>query len=339
MKVTGFALTIVLSTTLMLGYVFGLVAADDEPSTAALVVSASALMVFIAAGLFFGVLLVTSGRDPRTPDGRRFFQRGAVVLGTLVAAAIIALVVVAVLGELAAPVALALVGSGLLYVALNVIGGEFLRRRDERLRPTRRAPSPLDEDATRRRIRLAALLFVGVLLVGVLVTVVVALVWGDAGDVPPLLGLSVLFAALAAGFSILNAIMTLNAAGREVIGTDTARAKRIGRLLRGKDVDVSPEERDLAIRYAPIARSLAGWNLAQFSLLYVGLFAQNLGRFLGEKSDFSLFSGVFSAALVIVGVTLIPMMLRQRSRIDRFIATYDDGASRQSDAGGVHSPR
>ncbi|PSL37313.1 hypothetical protein CLV49_0920 [Labedella gwakjiensis] len=347
MKIAAFALTTLLSMALLFGFVFGIVASDDELSTGALIATVTAITAFIIAGLMAGFLLVTSGRDPRTEDGRRFFRRGAIILGVLVTGAVVALVSAAVVGPVSPATVAVFLASGLLYVALNVIGGEYLRRRDDRLRPTRPTVAPFDEPTTRRRMRTASTIFVVLLAVGVLTTIVVSTAWGDASDVPPLLGLSVLFAALGAAFVSLNAVMRLNTAARELIGTDAARGKRIGRHIRGHDAEVSDEEHALAVRYAPLGRSLLGWNIAQFTLLHVGLLAQNLGRLLGEDSDLDVLYGAVSVVLVAVGAALIPHMAHQYRTIGRFIATHvdtataaigDDGGAGQSTTAD-HSPR
>jgi hypothetical protein len=284
------------------------------------------------AGIGAGSVLLTSGRDPRSADGRRFFRRTALVLGAVTVAAAAAVSVGSVVGGLPGILPVSIVSAGLVYVAINVAGGEYLRRRDEGLRASRPPLEPLEDGFLRRRVRTAAVWFVGVLVVGVGASAITVALTGESEALWPLLSGALLFACLAAMLVCLSVVMRLNAVSRELLGTDTARAKRIGRYIRGKDVESSEDDRALALRYAPTARATIGWSAAQTILLYVGLIATNSARIVGDDGV-DVFVLVLVLALTAVGLAVFPYMLWERRRIGRVMASLED----ERDT--AHSPR
>ena len=322
MKVAAFILTTVLSVVLLMGGALLLVFTQEEPSGLALVVLILGPMAFVLAGLFAGSFLLTSGHDPATPDGRRFFTRVGIVLGVVALVGVGALVTIAALGEVSVVFALGWIVAGLAYVAANVVGAEYLRRRDIRLRPTQPPAPPVDADFRRRRVRALVWWFVGVLVVGLAAAVVVAAATRDLESLPVLTGLALSFAALAAMMVSLTAIFRVNRHVRDLLGTDTARNKRIGRVvIRGKADALSTEESDLARRYAPLASLSLFWSAAQFSFLYVALLAQNVPQiWLG--GDFQPLRVILSVFFIVSAAVFIPLMLNQRRQVERYRAAH-----------------
>ncbi len=317
MKVAAFILTTVLSVILMMGGVFVLLFTQDEPGGPALVALLGGATAFVIAGLFAGTFLLTSGRDPRSAEDRPFYRRVALVLGLVVVAGVAAMVTVAVLGEVSTGFAVAWIAVGLAYVAANVAGAEYLRRRDVRLRPTRPALPPVDADFSRRRSRTVMWWFGGVLVVGLVTVAIVAVLTRDASGLPALIGLAVSFAALAAMGVSLTAVFRINEHTRAVLGTDPARTKRIaGVVVRGTEHTLSAEETELARRYAPLAAVSLTWSTAQFSLLYLAILAQNLPLLAGDDGLKPL--RLVVCGVLVVAAVVVPLLLRQRRRVERY---------------------
>lgn len=323
MKVAAFILTTILASGLVVGGTLAIIGAADDASTPVIIATIGGLTGFMIAGVGAASLLLTSGRDPRTADGRLFFRRTAVVLATVTVVSVAAVSIGSAAGGFPGVLTVAVVLAGLLYVAVNVVGGEYLRRRDERTRATRPPLEPLDEGFLRRRRRTLIVWFLGVLVVGVAASAIAVALTGEAEDLWPFLSGALLFACIAAMLVSLSVVMRLNAVSRDILGTDTARGKRIGRFIRGKDAELSEEERALAIRYAPTARATIAWTAAQSIFLYVGLIATNTARIVGDHREVDVVILVLVLALAVVGLVLFPYMLWDRSRIGRVVTSQE----------------
>lgn len=323
MKIAAFALTTLFACGLVLGGTFAIIGAVDDASMPVIIATIGGLTGFMIAGVGAGSVLLTSGRDPQTSDGRRFFRRTAVVLAAVTVISVAAVSIGSASGGFPGSLTIAVVLSGLVYVAANVVGGEYLRRRDERTRATRPPLEPLDEGFLRRRVRTLVVWFLGVLVVGVAASAIAVALTGEADDLWPFLSGALLFACIAAMLVSLSVVMRLNAVSREILGTDTARGKRIGRFIRGKDAELSEEERALALRYAPTVRATIAWTAAQSIFLYVGLIATNTARIVSDHRGVDVFILVLVLALAVVGLLVFPYMLWDRSRIGRAVASVE----------------
>jgi hypothetical protein len=211
------------------------------------------------------------------------------------------------------------------YVAANVGAGEYLRRRDERMRPTSPAIPAADPDFSRRRVRILAWVFCGTLAVAV--TVALILTVGDSGDRDPVstlnaLALALAVAAFAATGVSLAAVFASNARTRAVLGTDVSRSQRISRVvLRGKDEPLSDEEHDLAARFAPLAATTVGWTVAELAFLYLALALQNAAR-VWSTDGVDGFALTIVILLVVASALFFPAMVKQRRRALRFAAAH-----------------
>jgi hypothetical protein len=176
-------------------------------------------------------------------------------------------------------------------------------------------------ESSRRRRRVLAWVFLGVLAA----SLTGAALWSTQHprDVLPALGLAGTAAGFAAAVVCLSATSYCASCIRGLVGYDAGRRRQLERVvLRGKDEPLSAELQALAARFAPLAAISVGWNLAQFSFMYFGLFALYWSRFAGEEERDPFLVGL-CVVLVAVAVLCVPALLRQRARAQAYAQRHE----------------
>jgi hypothetical protein len=176
-------------------------------------------------------------------------------------------------------------------------------------------------ESSRRRRRVLAWVFFGVLAVAL----VGAALWSaqHPRDMLPALGLAGTAAGFAAGVVCLSATSYCASCVRGLVGYDAGRRRQLERVvLRGKDEPLAAELQVLAARFAPLAAISVGWNLAQFSFMYFGLFALYWSRFAGEEERDPFLVGL-CVVLFVVAVLCVPVLVRQRARAQAYAQRHE----------------
>ncbi|KQO95685.1 hypothetical protein [Leifsonia sp. Leaf264] len=210
-----------------------------------------------------------------------------------------------------------IVGGAALLLTVAIVVGRWLGVRDDRRPPDDRALSVIDGAQIRRKILIIALTFVIAMAAGLVFTTLLAL--ADAGAEPS--GRFVLFALqialLAATFAGIIVARPLNLALRESAGRDLGLVRKLARVvLRGKDIELAPDERVAAVRYAVVARSALGFQLGYTTLLYLALLIQYLGVLIDGEPP--LFYTVLAMILVVVLVIYYPIFIVRIRRAARY---------------------
>jgi uncharacterized membrane protein len=131
-------------------------------------------------------------------------------------------------------------------------------------------------------------------------------------------------------------VMRLGRTARTLVDGDLGRMRVIGKVVvRGKDILLSDEDQDAASRYAPLARVLLAYQLANFVLIYVALALMQVNLLTSERT--APFLVVFSIAFLIfiaVGLAvLVPLQVRQMRRASQYAATHRHATTEMPDAG------
>lgn len=313
MRAAALAVSSVLGTAMVVAVVFALDGQAQPPAGALVLVS---VVVLWAVGLFSGIVIVGDWWDPATPDGRRDRRR------FLVAAGVVAVLASGLLGAQAAADAVSVgavsgaLVSGVGYVALNLAVAAYIRRRDgiARTRGIDEASEGWIRVLTRHRADNVALWFAIVLVVGVGIAVIVdELLLVDAQRVLLPVSIAVSLAALVATIMCATIAMNLYGPTRDLLGSDRQRNRRIRRVvLGGRDIELSAEERELAVAYAPLAAEATAWNLGQNVFLFTALLAQNIPR---AADPVALWLSIALAAAIVIA---IPLSLREVARARRY---------------------
>ncbi|RWZ68105.1 hypothetical protein ELQ92_02355 [Labedella populi] len=314
MKVAAFAGLTAAGLALVVAAVILLDGAGQPAGALAL----ASILALWAVGLFSAVVLLGDWWDPRAAvgrsDRRRFFS--AVAFIGVLAALLLAV-------QFASDGVPPAVVSGLLvaafsYVALAVAVGRIVRRRADlrEFQEPADAPAMWLRDLTRHRAGNVALWFAIVLIAGVAVTVLVdQVLLMEAGSVFLSVSIAVSLASLVATIACATVGMNLYGPVRDLLGSDRQRNRRIRRAVLGRrPVELSEEERELAVAYAPFAAEVTAWNSAQNVFLITAILAQNLLRIADPVAL------VVSLALVLVIAITLPLSLREVARARRFTA-------------------
>ena len=313
MKVAAFAGLTAVGLALVVAAVFVL---DGAGQPAGVLTLTGALVLWVV-GYLSAIVLLGDWWDPRTPDGRsdrrRFFATAGVV--GLLAAVLLA-------AQFAAEDVPTAVVSGLLaasvgYVALAVAVARSVRLRSE----MRELQDPVDgstgwlRDLTRHRAGNVAVWFAIVLVSGVSVAVIVdQVLLLDAASVILSVSVAVSLASFVATIGSATVGMNLYGPVRDLLGSDGQRNRRIRRAVLGRrPVELTEEERELAVAYAPFGAEVTAWNLAQSVFLIVTLLAQNLLRIADPVAL------VISIVLLVAIAIAIPRSLREVARARRFV--------------------
>ena len=327
MKVLALILSTAILTVLIGGASVGLVFLLPDDDAGALYFALIPVVVFA-----YGPLVVGSLRtyfDPaRSADGKRYFQRVMwIVIGLDVLSAIAAFVFTALVGaSIWLPVVTIVVAAAMLAVAVLV--GDALRKRDDRLDPAEPVWRPVDRRLIRRKIATVAVTFgVAFILVTIVLSVVLRSTASDmaAGELwVNAVSFGLIFGFFASGFACVLVALPITRALRGSLNKDAGRARKFARvILQHKNIELTEEEQAPAARYASLLSVSLGFNLAYISLLYAGILLQNVTFYLREPDDALMF-GLLALFLIVLYLVILPLTIRRIRRARTYANDHAD---------------
>lgn len=163
---------------------------------------------------------------------------------------------------------------------------------------------------------LGALALIGVLLLVVLVA------HGRHGGAEVVEGgaLAVGFALIGAAIGRLTVTFDLTRRVREVLGADLGTARAIGRAVRGRSVELTPEQSARAARYAPLALRTTPFQFRSSLYTLGGVAAMQAGSIALSGID-PVRASTF-AIVVIAVVIAVPMRVVGRRRMLAYAAAH-----------------
>ncbi|CAN5177602.1 hypothetical protein BH09ACT1_BH09ACT1_23500 [soil metagenome] len=328
MKILAFILSIVVATALLMGGVFLIIAvAPQHSNTGYVLASTISLTLFIYGPLLLGSL--TAYWDVRnSPESRRIYSVWFWITIAVEALSAIALIVFVVLAG--APVGIAaliiIVGAALTLIA-PVIGRALLRY-DHKRRPDDGSLSdwtPITRAEINRKVRAVAITFTISLFFGLVGFVALGQLSGHRLakiDVELLYAFS--FASIAAAVACLIVTFPLNSRLRENVSRDLGVLRKIGRVvLRGRSVDLSPEDQVAAAKYAVVVSVTLPFQFANVALLFLGIGIQRIEDAVSGRST-DIFSIVLIAAYVVIVVGFAPLYILRIRRARRYASDHAD---------------
>jgi MFS family permease len=157
-------------------------------------------------------------------------------------------------------------------------------------------------------------------------------------DLLTLIGFAVAFAVLGAGVGRLTVMFRLAQQTRALLGSDYGLARRIGRVVRGKQQAEVPEEEARAARYARIAMRTIPFQTRTSLLTMVSVVALQVPTAVSDGLDpvrifiFALFVATF--------VAILPLQVVQVGRLRRYAEAHPvaDVADPEESADTPHPP-
>lgn len=320
-----FALTIIVSTMILIGAgmaAFALVrTVSDVPDALVYLAPASLLVLASVPILVFGALANTT-IDPDLPGGRAFYQRLAILSGSLWVGGIVAFIVFVVLSGAAAWIAVVVLASAVALGAAAVLLGNRIRTRAA-AGPTGPEWKPRSEEERMRLRRRTTAAFLGGTAVGGVGALAIGLFVPEStfAEAMSAGALALALGCLAATIVVASAMWKMNAYLRSAIGTDHGALKKLARVIvRGRDEPIDDELRPQAARYAAYLRDFLPLQFVQQFFL-LGLVILNQASALIRDPDqiFPLVLVIACAALLVV---IAPILLRQYRNVLRYLAVH-----------------
>ncbi|POH71907.1 hypothetical protein [Arthrobacter glacialis] len=323
MKVLAFILSMVVSTALMFGGIFLIVAQSPDHSTSFQLLAFFALTVMIYGPVSLGSMRAYWNVKV-TEASRHFYKRWLwVVLGLEVLAAI-AIAIFAVFVGMGWWLPSAFIAVEIVLLGIGVLVGDWLRRRDE-AHPQQLSWAPVTRAEIARKIAIIAITFIVVLIAGILVLGIVRIV-GNAEESLPVgvhLLFALSFASMGASFAGINSTLPLNAQLRDAAVRDMGTMQKVSKVvLRNKQIDLDENEQIAAAKYAAVIPTTLGFMVSYFALLYIGLGAQQVVRLVSGPVD--AFTVGMLAALVGVLAFLFPYFIIRVRRARTYARDHAD---------------
>ena len=130
-----------------------------------------------------------------------------------------------------------------------------------------------------------------------------------------------LFAVMAAGIACTVVTLRLSRRMRDTVGGDLARVRDIGKVvIRGKAIELSPEDEDIASRFAALSWVVQAYQLVGFACVVAGVILINFRSLMQNGLDLYVL-----ISLVILGATsvvAIPISLIQLRRTRRYASDH-----------------
>ncbi|MEJ3403687.1 hypothetical protein WDJ51_02960 [Rathayibacter sp. YIM 133350] len=334
MRVLANVVSTIVATALLLGAIFLLIRTTPHVAPGFILLSTTALTVFIYAPVFLGAVLAYWDMSV-SPDARRFFRR---LLGWTIAVealGVLAIILWAVLVGAPAwlPAVFIVVAAILLGIAI-VVGRALMRHEQSHPRPQRPATA-----WTRKEIWVRVAIIAAAFVVTAVIVIVIFISVGLLEDADKV-WTPVSFA-LQAGFfvSALTGIVLaapMNRRLREALGSDVTRARVIVKVvLRRKRLLLDTQERRAAVRYATLVPTLLVFSVIFLTLLYCGIGLQQASML--ARGPGSLISAILLPLLAIVYVWfIVQTILRTRNArayLRDHVADLDQPLADEGDAG------
>jgi MFS family permease len=288
-------------------------------------VSGALVWVAVFGGGTLGILPVLAGTvtatwdvDPRTPRGRIFYLRLAVIVAATALAGATAMVVVTVVGALPVWVTVAVIGSSVLLTGLSMWLGETVRRRrDQKVLPELTAEDLSPAGVWRRWRRIMIAFAVGFVVGLVGATLALTSSGGWNGLAAFALALSV--GCIVAGGVSIGVVRPLLRPVRPLFAEDRPLAKKVtGVVWKGRRTELTAEEAIVATRYAALAVGFLPFQVAQSVLLFVGIAALRVMNLAAGNDDLFIFDVIFITLLGIVTIVTIPISVTRFLRVRRY---------------------
>lgn len=306
--------------TLALGLGVGLLLADHEPWMVVTAFVSTMLLVPVPALACLMVANVSFNLG--SPDGRQFLRRLVYVVAGIQLLGVLGLVVVAIAapdsaGYLMGVVALSIV---LLWSGIR-LGMRFQQRLVDES-SDHRAWAPWPRSRVRRAILRIVIVFAIASMVGIGAVVVLGQTLGEGDGLS--LGSSIIyglsFGCIAASIACLVVAWPLVKDMRRVLGRDHATQKAIVRVvLHNKNDPLSEDAQYKAAAYAGIMAVYYPFQIAQFALLFGGLWLQQVWALPDGPSDplypFALGLVIGYPLLILIS---LPFIIREAGRARRY---------------------
>ncbi|PJJ72802.1 hypothetical protein CLV46_2379 [Diaminobutyricimonas aerilata] len=323
MRVVAYVLTVLLVTAVMVGetVLLLLTSTHREPGTTG--IAGAGLGVMVYGPLMLGSVAAW-WRMRDASDAGRYYRLW--LIWTAVASAVgAALVVVGGVLSGTAPWAVAIViATGVVLLAVAVPLGDRVRRSADRHRePSAEHWTPTGPGAVVRVVRITAITFAAVLLVGVVGAAVLA-----ATVDPDLFGDTVLLAVplafFGAGLACALAGLRVSKNLREAAAGDIGTLRKLMRVvLRGKPESLDDTEQVAAARYAAGIPIALGIQLAFLGLLYAGLVIQQVITLLGSDGGSPMQLAIL-VLLVLMLAVVVPLTVVRIRRARRYAREHAD---------------
>lgn len=276
-----------------------------------------ALTVFVYGPVFLGSLVVFWDAR-RSVEARRYVAVAFRIVLVLEALAAVAIVVYAMLEGAAVWLPVAFIATGAALTAVVVVLGPKVGEHRAARAPEPAVWSPVPRAEVVRKVRAAAISFVGTFVVVSVVLIVV--LPGDAADA---LRLSAQLALFVAAMVFIGYSVALSRRFRDITGGDLGLATTVARVvLRGKAADLDREGRVAAAKYATLMPAVLGFQAAYLGLLWVGLAIQSLG-FIRMGMSPAVTVPMLVAFVLVIGVVM-PLMVVRIRRASRYAREHAD---------------
>ncbi|WP_423921737.1 hypothetical protein ACPEEZ_01365 [Frigoribacterium sp. 2-23] len=325
MKILAAVLSILITTGGIIGgaVLLAFVAPPGELWT--LVLAGTAFALLLAGPLMIGSLLA-AWDFRRDETSRRLLRRWCVAIGVVELVSVAAIVVASVANGTPAWIPALFIGTGAVLTVVAIVVGPALRRRDDATRPEATEWVPITRAEIRRKAMTIVATFVAFVVVGGIVAVVLALMFGDpAEDIGFGLTFAMVIAFYAGGVAAILATLSLNRALRESAGRDVALLTKVAKVvLRRKPLELDPHERAVALTYARIVAITLPFQLVYTGMLYAGLVMQQ---------TVLVASGLGPLQIVVVVVLLaalafvVTLTVQRVSRARRWVREHTEDVS------------
>lgn len=320
MRIVAFILSILLTTGLLLGGIVLLVLTGPPEGGVSLLLSALGLSFLVC-----GPLTVGSFRAYWDVEGsaasRTYYRRLLVVVGGVsVLGAALVIVGTAVGGGGPLVPVLCIAGSVVLFAAAVLIGRALYRYDRKHPRPTTEWVA-IEPAAIRKRVVVAALTFVGVMIIGIISLALLNGAVEGKLDLVVVVLYPVTFASLAAGLVCLLSTLGWSRRIRDVTDRDPARLRRVAQVvLRGKKHALDEHDQIAAAKYAAIVSVTMPFQTTYFLLLYVGVLMQQ--GFLWSHGDDHSVALFLLPLYVVLLVVFIPLQIVRSRRARRYARAH-----------------
>jgi MFS family permease len=323
MRIVAFVATVLVAAVLSTGGA-AFAAVEFSHATNGVGLAASISIAFLVYGPLITGSIAGWWDRRSSSESRRWIGRWlvGVVLADVVAGVVIVLAAVDSGAPVWVPVVILAVAALLLAVA-RPLGSAF--RRIERPAGDPESWRPFSADDVRRAIRTIGIVFVAT----VVCSTVGFVLLDDLHDSPDgVLRSVLLWVQLSFTVTAVAAIMVsirFTTGLRETAGRDPGRLRRFGKVvLRGKDVPLDEPEQRGAARFATIAPTVSGFQLAYLGFLYVGVGASMVGILVhGDGAD-RIYPVVLLSLYVALLAWVVPTTVRRMRRAHAYAVAHAD---------------
>lgn len=321
MKVLAFALSVVVTTALVLGGTVLIVLQSPRGAIGLQLLALFALTVMIYGPLMLGSL-TSYWNVTKTQESRSFYQVWLWVVIGLESLGAIAIIVYAVIAHSPVWIPVVFIGAGVVLTVFGLLIGRFLLRHDE-AHPQPLRWAPITRDEIRRKIGIIAITFVVTFIVwiGVLgILTATGVLGNDRNDTVENISVQLLFALgfafFPASFACVLVSLPLNRRLRDAVDRDLGTIRKISKVVVGnKKIDLDPTEQVAAAKYAAIIPTTLAFMLSYIILLYLGLGIQQLQRIIFQQADaLTIGLSVFLVVAIAIFIPVYAVRIR-RARI------------------------